>query len=367
MPPINRLWPSDAVAAIDVPIFAHKFIYTEKTYDGLEKRFYKFGQELREQNLEPIFCFDGGQLDIKDDERRKRSVARDRQMVRNVQKKSENIEAMLSLGICIKRSFSTMIKQSTESVVALVEASDAIPNAIAEVTESVRESEVTESKVESSAKIAVQDSINPDVIESLINDTINSEKAEQEQDPLQDPSLQPLEELEIEVPEYFEGILKPTSKDYDTLYAFLESAGFMCRKAQYEAEALCAHLVCTSEAWCAVTEDTDAVAFGSHRTIYKLFQDPIMVDLEAILKDLELNQEQFIDLCCMLGCDFCDNVYKVGPETAYKLIKTHGSWPSVYEHMRCRWPEKTRESADVFNARYPAAVGCLKSRAFEIK
>ena len=90
-----------------------------------------------------------------------------------------------------------------------------------------------------------------------------------------------------------------------------------------------------------------------------------MVDLENVLKALDLTQEQFIDLCCMLGCDFCDNVYKVGPETAYKLIKTHGSWDLVYEHMKNQWPVRTRESAELFNTKYEAASRCLKSRAFE--
>jgi len=275
---------STVVAAIDVPIFAHKFIYTERTYEGLEQRFIKFGTELKLRNFEPIFVFDGGKLDLKAPERQKRAVARDRQAVLGAQKKSAQVEAMLSLGICIKRSFS---------------------------------------------QVGASDEDNP------------------------------------EIPEYFEGILKPTSKDYDALYDTLTKLGYNCRKAQFEAEALCAHLVSTSQAWCAITEDTDAIAFGSTRTIYKLFQEPIMVNLDDVLTSLQLTQEQFVDLCCMLGCDFCDNVYKIGPETAYKLMLTYGSWSSIYSEMRSKWPPETRNSADAFNERYVSAKNCFVTRANE--
>lgn len=44
--------------------------------------------------------------------------------------------------------------------------------------------------------------------------------------------------------------------------------------------------------------------------------------------------DQFIDLCILLGCDYLDPIPKVGPHTALKLIRDHGSLENVVEWMR---------------------------------
>ena len=42
---------------------------------------------------------------------------------------------------------------------------------------------------------------------------------------------------------------------------------------------------------------------------------------------------QFVDLCILLGCDYLDPVPKVGPTTALKLIREHGTLEKVVEAM----------------------------------
>lgn len=257
-------------SAIDVPIFAHKFIYVERTYKRLEAKFIEFGLELRSKNIEPIFVFDGEKLELKDLERAKRLVKRSRQEDCNNMKKSKEIESYIDLGI------------------------------------------------------------------------------------------------DMPIIETFQGILKPTQHDYANLMIYLQSQGFQVAKAKYEAEALCAHLVCNGLADIAITEDTDAIAFGSKKTLFKFLQEPLYIEYEKVIQDLQLSSDQFTDLCCMLGCDFCDNVFNVGPETAYSLIKKYGSWPLIFEKMEPLWPIKTKESAILFNERYINAKKCLISRAFEL-
>lgn len=46
---------------------------------------------------------------------------------------------------------------------------------------------------------------------------------------------------------------------------------------------------------------------------------------------LTLDISQFVDLCILLGCDYLDPVPKVGPTTALKLIREHGSLEKVVE------------------------------------
>ena len=40
---------------------------------------------------------------------------------------------------------------------------------------------------------------------------------------------------------------------------------------------------------------------------------------------------QFIDLCILLGCDYLEPIPKVGPNTALKLMREHGSLEKVVE------------------------------------
>ena len=35
--------------------------------------------------------------------------------------------------------------------------------------------------------------------------------------------------------------------------------------------------------------------------------------------------ETFIDFCILCGCDYCGTVRGVGPATAFKMLKAHGS------------------------------------------
>jgi 5'-3' exonuclease len=249
-------WPDGCKIAIDVPIFAHKFIYAERSYEALVKKFIQFGLELREKKCEPIFVFDGAKLAAKAKERVKRGILREKQLDRNAIKESKIIEDLFASGI---------------EIIAPVDG-----------------------------------------------------------------------------PPEFKGLMIPTQKEYTDLKTELLNAGFITETAKYEAEALCAHLVNTDVAWASMTEDTDSIAFGSPRTIFRFFGVPILVELETVLTKLELNRTQFIELCCLFGNDFCEHIFKIGPETSYALMKKHKSWATIYEKERFGWFARTRESGEVF-------------------
>ena len=38
---------------------------------------------------------------------------------------------------------------------------------------------------------------------------------------------------------------------------------------------------------------------------------------------------QFVDLCILLGCDYCDAIKGIGPQTALKLIREHKSIETI--------------------------------------
>ena len=42
---------------------------------------------------------------------------------------------------------------------------------------------------------------------------------------------------------------------------------------------------------------------------------------------------QFIDLCILLGCDYCDSIKGIGPKRAIELIKQHRSIEEILKHI----------------------------------
>lgn len=43
---------------------------------------------------------------------------------------------------------------------------------------------------------------------------------------------------------------------------------------------------------------------------------------------------QFVDLCLLLGCDYLEPIKGIGPKSALKLIREHGSLDKVMEHLK---------------------------------
>ena len=109
--------------------------------------------------------------------------------------------------------------------------------------------------------------------------------------------------------------------------------------APTEAEAQCAVLAREGKVYAAASEDMDTLAFNTpillrHLTFSEQRKEPIQeIHLDRVLDGIGFTREQFIDLCILLGCDYLDPIPKVGPSTAYDLIKKHGSLEAVVEHI----------------------------------
>lgn len=93
-------------------------------------------------------------------------------------------------------------------------------------------------------------------------------------------------------------------EDCKTLLKFM---GVPYVQAPCEAESQCAELVKKGKVYAVGTEDMDALTFGSnvllrHLTFSEARKMPIKeFHLSKVLEGFELNEEQFIDLCILLG------------------------------------------------------------------
>lgn len=131
--------------------------------------------------------------------------------------------------------------------------------------------------------------------------------------------------------------------------------------APTEAEAQCAVLARAGKVYAAASEDMDTLCFDApillrHLTFSEQRKEPIQeVHLGKVLEGLNMDRKQvsdtitirsiladgranlslkFVDLCILLGCDYLDPIPKIGPNTALKLIREHGSLEKVVDFIQ---------------------------------
>ncbi|XP_044745801.1 flap endonuclease 1 [Coccinella septempunctata] len=134
-------------------------------------------------------------------------------------------------------------------------------------------------------------------------------------------------------------LVKVTKHHVQEAKELLALMGIPYIDAPCEAEAQCAAMVKAGKVYGTATEDMDALTFGSnillrHMTFSEARKMPIQeIHHSKILESLELNQDEFIDLCILLGCDYTDSIKGIGPKKAISLITEHKSIEKILEHI----------------------------------
>ncbi|GAB0099052.1 Flap endonuclease 1 [Sergentomyia squamirostris] len=134
-------------------------------------------------------------------------------------------------------------------------------------------------------------------------------------------------------------LVKVTKAHMDEAKELLKLMGVPYVEAPCEAEAQCAAMVKAGKVFATATEDMDALTFGSsillrHLTTSEARKMPVQeINYERILHGLEFTRDQFIDLCILLGCDYCDSIRGIGPKRAIELVKQHKSIETILEKV----------------------------------
>lgn len=153
---------------------------------------------------------------------------------------------------------------------------------------------------------------------------------------------------------------KPMQDDAKTVLTLL---GIPHIQAPEEGEAQAAHMARKGDVWAANSRDYDSVLFGAPRLVrYVTISGqeflpskstsrpliPELIELEQLLETLEISREQLIDLAILVGTDFNQGIKGVGPKTALKLIKKHGTLENLPPEYQEKLPPETREIRNLF-------------------
>ncbi|GFR51468.1 hypothetical protein Agub_g13877 [Astrephomene gubernaculifera] len=121
----------------------------------------------------------------------------------------------------------------------------------------------------------------------------------------------------------------------------LRERGVLCLVAPYEADAQMSYLALRGDVHAVLTEDSDMLAYGCPRVLYKL--DRSGSGEEILLADLplvrELNMtgfdhEMLLQMCIFAGCDFLPNLSGVGIKKAHAMMRKHRDFVKAVRFLR---------------------------------
>ncbi|XP_047072393.1 flap endonuclease 1-B-like isoform X1 [Lolium rigidum] len=137
--------------------------------------------------------------------------------------------------------------------------------------------------------------------------------------------------------------VKMTKKHNDDCKRLLGLMGVPVVEAPGEAEAQCASLCENHKAYAVASEDMDSLTFGARRflrhvTDLSFKKSPVTeFEMSKVLEELGLTMDQFIDLCILSGCDYCENIKGIGGQRALKLIREYGCIEEVVPNLNKRY------------------------------
>jgi flap endonuclease-1 len=136
-------------------------------------------------------------------------------------------------------------------------------------------------------------------------------------------------------------------------------------QAPSEGEAQAAHLTKRGHADYCASQDYDSLLFGAPKFVRNITISgrrklpsknmyveviPEVVELDQVLKECGITYEQLIDVGVLIGTDFNpDGIKGLGPKTALKLIKEHGSLEQALPHVKnAEFPVEPQQIREIF-------------------
>lgn len=136
--------------------------------------------------------------------------------------------------------------------------------------------------------------------------------------------------------------IKQSSKE------LIEYLGLPTVDAPGDGEAQAAYMCRKGDVWAAASQDFDSLLFGAPRLVRNMtitgrrkipgrdqYRDvkTEIIELDVFLETLGISREQLVDLCMMIGTDFNEGLYGIGPKKGLKLIKEHGDLEHILKHL----------------------------------
>lgn len=142
-------------------------------------------------------------------------------------------------------------------------------------------------------------------------------------------------EVDNSVEHMLNTLLSIRTEDFELTRKLFDIVGVSYLAASGEAEATCAVLCRMGLVDAVLSEDTDVLNYKSPRFLHKLNMNQntiVEIEYEDMLSRLGMTEDQFLDFCIMCGTDYNSNLFKIGPEKSFRLLKKYGSIEQIKIH-----------------------------------
>ena len=136
---------------------------------------------------------------------------------------------------------------------------------------------------------------------------------------------------------YFKRSSTILKEQWDQCKELLELMGVPYIIAPEEADSQCAYLAKVGLVDGVLTEDMDILTFGSTKIIRNLTSHKVPtteINLDNLLNHLNLNQDEFIDFCILLGCDYCQGISEYKPNIIFKYFSKYKNIEKTLQLMK---------------------------------
>ena len=122
---------------------------------------------------------------------------------------------------------------------------------------------------------------------------------------------------------YFKRSASISKEQWEQCRDLLQIMGVPYVMAPEEADSQCAYLAKNNLVDAVYTEDMDILTFGSPKIVRNLTSHKIEtteIILKDVLEKLDLNQDQFIEFCILLGSDYLNGITELKPNQIYNYF-----------------------------------------------
>ena len=136
---------------------------------------------------------------------------------------------------------------------------------------------------------------------------------------------------------YFKRSVSISKKQIEECIELLQLMGIPYIIAPEEADSQCAELVKCGIADGVLTEDMDIMTFGAdkiYRNLTSYKKDNMFILKNEVLEALKVNYDEFVELCILFGCDYCDKIQDIKVDVIYNYFMKHKNIPDTVISMK---------------------------------
>lgn len=153
-----------------------------------------------------------------------------------------------------------------------------------------------------------------------------------------------LKVIDDEIEKLEKRVVNISKQDLQDLKLICDGIGISNIVATCEAEAYLCRLLHANKIDAVMTDDSDVCAYGCDVWLTKYSSGDgtvLTLNTSELIKEMGITSDQFMDLCVMSGCDYCENVKGLGPVKLLKLIKNNN------EHKKY-WNDDFESAKEIF-------------------